>query len=206
MIDQVKNAGLETEDVDNHEFEIETKGKFKQIYKSYQSRLSNYNSVDFGDLILLPIKLFKENKQILEFYQKKFKYTLVDEYQDTNSAQYMMLRLLTELNRNLCCVGDEDQSIYGWRGAELKNILNFERDFDNSNIIRLEQNYRSTGNILKTASSIISENTERIGKKLWTSDKDGDPVLIRNFEDDDFEAIFIAQKIKEFKKKRYIPY
>ena len=201
MIDQVKNAGLETEDVDNHEFEIETKGKFKQIYKSYQSRLSNYNSVDFGDLILLPIKLFKENKQILEFYQKKFKYTLVDEYQDTNSAQYMMLRLLTELNRNLCCVGDEDQSIYGWRGAELKNILNFERDFDNSNIIRLEQNYRSTGNILKTASSIISENTERIGKKLWTSDKDGDPVLIRNFEDDDFEAIFIAQKIKEFKKK-----
>ena len=112
----------------------------------------------------------------------------------------MMLRLLTELNRNLCCVGDEDQSIYGWRGAELKNILNFERDFDNSNIIRLEQNYRSTGNILKTASSIISENTERIGKKLWTTDKDGDPVLIRNFEDDDFEAIFIAQKIKEFKK------
>ena len=101
----------------------------------------------------------------------------------------------------MCCVGDEDQSIYGWRGAELKNILNFERDFDNSNIIRLEQNYRSTGNILKTASSIISENTERIGKKLWTSDKDGDPVLIRNFEDDDFEAIFIAQKIKEFKKK-----
>ena len=202
MIDQVKNAGLEIEDVNNHEFEIETKGVFKQIYKSYQSRLSNYNSVDFGDLILLPIKLFKENKQILEFYQKKFKYTLVDEYQDTNSAQYMMLRLLTELNRNLCCVGDEDQSIYGWRGAELKNILNFERDFDNSNIIRLEQNYRSTGNILKTASSIISENTERIGKKLWTSDKDGDPVLIRNFEDDDFEAIFIAQKIKEFKKKR----
>ena len=201
MIDQVKNAGLETEDVKNHEFEIETKGKFKQIYKSYQSRLSNYNSVDFGDLILLPIKLFKENKEILEFYQKKFKYTLVDEYQDTNSAQYMMLRLLTELNRNLCCVGDEDQSIYGWRGAELKNILNFERDFDNSNIIRLEQNYRSTGNILKTASSIISENTERIGKKLWTTDKDGDPVLIRNFEDDDFEAIFIAQKIKEFKKK-----
>tara|TARA_B100000963_G_scaffold254871_1_gene223494 strand:+ start:291 stop:2426 length:2136 start_codon:yes stop_codon:yes gene_type:complete len=200
MIDQIKNAGLETEEINNHKFEIETKGKFKQIYKSYQSRLSNYNSVDFGDLILLPIKLFKENKEILEFYQKKFKYTLVDEYQDTNSAQYMMLRLLTEVNRNLCCVGDEDQSIYGWRGAELKNILNFERDFDNSNIIRLEQNYRSTGNILRTASSIISENKERIGKKLWTSGKDGEPVLIRNFEDDDFEAIFIAQKIKEFEK------
>ena len=135
----------------------------------------------------------------MEFYQKKFKYTLVDEYQDTNSAQYMMLRLLSELNKN-CVAGDEDQSIYGWRGAELKNILNFERDFDNSNIIRLEQNYRVTGNILKTASSIISENTERIGKKLWTSDKDGDPVLIRNFEDDDFEAIFIAQKSKNLKK------
>ncbi len=200
MIDQVKNAGLETGDVNNHRFEIETKGKFKQIYELYQMRLSNYNSVDFGDLILLPIKLFKENKDILSFYQKKFKYTLVDEYQDTNAAQYMLLRLLTEFNKNICCVGDEDQSIYGWRGAQLKNILNFEKDFANSKIIRLEQNYRSTGNILETASSLISENKERIGKKLWTKGSNGDQVVINNFEDDDFEALFISKKIQEFKK------
>ena len=116
MIDQLKNYGLFYNEISNHEFEHKTNGKLSTIYNLYQQRLRNYNSVDFGDLILLPIKLFKENKQILEFYQKKFKYTLVDEYQDTNSAQYMMLRLLTELNRNLCCVGDEDQSIYGWRG------------------------------------------------------------------------------------------
>ena len=124
-------------------------------------RLLNYNSVDFGDLILLPIKLFKENRDILSFYQQKFKYTLVDEYQDTNAAQYMLLRLLTEVKQNICCVGDEDQSIYGWRGAQLKNILNFEKDFENSKIIRLEQNYRSSGNILQAASSLISENKER---------------------------------------------
>jgi DNA helicase-2/ATP-dependent DNA helicase PcrA len=149
---------------------------------------------------MLPIKLFKENHNILNFYQEKFKYTLVDEYQDTNAAQYLLLRLLTECNSNICCVGDEDQSIYGWRGAQLKNILNFEKDFENSNIIRLEQNYRSTGNILKAASSLISENKERIGKKLWTVDEDGEPVVIRNFEDDEYEAMFIAKEIHELKK------
>ena len=202
MIDQVKNSGLETNQISNHKYEIETKGKFSQIYKSYQMRLLNYNSVDFGDLILLPIRLFKENRDILSFYQQKFKYTLVDEYQDTNAAQYMLLRLLTEVKQNICCVGDEDQSIYGWRGAQLKNILNFEKDFKNSKIIRLEQNYRSSGNILQTASSLISENKERIGKKLWTSDDDGDPVVINNLEDDDFEAIFIAQKIHELRKSQ----
>ncbi len=200
MIDQVKNLGLETNQINNHKFESETKGKFSEVYKLYQMRLLNYNSVDFGDLILLPIKLFKENIDILSFYQQKFKYTLVDEYQDTNAAQYMLLRLLTEVKQNICCVGDEDQSIYGWRGAQLRNILNFEKDFKDSKIIRLEQNYRSTGNILQTASSLISENKERIGKKLWTSDVDGEPVIINNLEDDDFEAIFISQKIHELRK------
>jgi DNA helicase-2/ATP-dependent DNA helicase PcrA len=200
MIDQAKNSGLTCDEVKNHKFELETDGKFGQIYKQYQERLSNFNSVDFGDLIMLPIKLFKENHNILNFYQEKFKYTLVDEYQDTNAAQYLLLRLLTECNSNICCVGDEDQSIYGWRGAQLKNILNFEKDFENSNIIRLEQNYRSTGNILKAASSLISENKERIGKKLWTVDEDGEPVVIRNFEDDEYEAMFIAKEIHELKK------
>ena len=200
MIDQAKNSGLTSVEVKNHKFELETDGKFSEVYKLYQERLSTFNSVDFGDLILLPIKLFKENHKILNFYQEKFKYTLVDEYQDTNAAQYLLLRLLTEYNRNICCVGDEDQSIYGWRGAQLKNILNFEKDFDNSQIIRLEQNYRSTGNILKAASSLISENKERIGKNLWTSDQEGEPVSINNFEDDEYEAIFIAKKIQELNK------
>ena len=202
MIDQAKNSGLTPDQVSNHKFELESDGKFSEIYKLYQERLLNFNSVDFGDLILLPIRLLRENHNILNFYQKKFKYTLVDEYQDTNAAQYLLLRLLTEYNNNICCVGDEDQSIYGWRGAQLKNILNFEKDFENSNIVRLEQNYRSTGNILKTASSLISENKERIGKKLWTSDQDGEPVTINNFEDDDFEAIFIAHKIQEFNNNK----
>ena len=200
MIDQAKNSGLTSVEVNNHKFELETDGKFSEVYKLYQERLSTFNSVDFGDLILLPIKLFKENHKVLNFYQEKFKYTLVDEYQDTNAAQYLLLRLLTEYNKNICCVGDEDQSIYGWRGAQLKNILNFEKDFDNSQIIRLEQNYRSTGNILKAASSLISENKERIGKNLWTSDQDGEPVTINNFEDDEYEAIFIAKKIQELNK------
>ena len=129
MIDQVKNLGLFPEDITNHEYENQTKGKFGQIYKAYQKRLSNFNSVDFGDLITLPIKLLRANNEMLNIYQKKFKYILVDEYQDTNGAQYILLRLLTGDRKNICCVGDEDQSIYGWRGAQLKNILNFERDF-----------------------------------------------------------------------------
>ena len=136
------------------------------------------------------------------FYQKKFKYILVDEYQDTNGAQYMLLRLLTGEKRNICCVGDEDQSIYGWRGAQLKNILNFDRDFVDAKIIRLEQNYRSTGNILKTASSLISENEERIGKDLWTSDSNGEPVKILNLENDEAEALYIAREIRNLVRNK----
>ena len=202
MIDQAKNLGLFPEDISNHEFEIKTDGKFGMIYKAYQERLKNFNSVDFGDLITLPVKLFKKNTEILNFYQKKFKYILVDEYQDTNGAQYMLLRLLTGEKRNICCVGDEDQSIYGWRGAQLKNILNFDRDFVDAKIIRLEQNYRSTGNILKTASSLISENEERIGKDLWTSDSNGEPVKILNLENDEAEALYIAREIRTLVKNK----
>jgi DNA helicase-2/ATP-dependent DNA helicase PcrA len=202
MIDQAKNLGLFPEDINNHEFEVKTDGKFGMIYKAYQERLKNFNSVDFGDLITLPVKLFKKNPEIQNFYQKKFKYILVDEYQDTNGAQYMLLRLLTGEKRNICCVGDEDQSIYGWRGAQLKNILNFDRDFVDAKIIRLEQNYRSTGNILKTASSLISENEERIGKDLWTSDSNGEPVKILNLENDEAEALYIAREIRNLVKNK----
>ena len=203
MIDQVKNSGLMVDQTHNHDFQSQTKGKFGEVYAKYQNRLLNYNSADFGDLILLPIKIFSENQEILNFYKDKFKYILVDEYQDTNAAQYMLLRLLTSSENNICCVGDEDQSIYGWRGAQLKNILNFEKDFKQSQIIRLEQNYRSTGNILKAASSLISENKERIGKNLWTADVEGEPVVINNFEDDDLEAMFIAKKILDLEKQSF---
>ncbi len=200
MIDQMKNFGLSSNEISNHDFEHQTKGKLSEIYTLYQKRLKDYNSVDFGDLILLPMKILRNNSQILETYQKKIKYILVDEYQDTNAAQYMLIRLLSGEKQNICCVGDEDQSIYGWRGAQLKNILNFENDFHGAEIVRLEQNYRSTGNILEAASSIISENKERIGKKLWTVDPVGEPVEIVNLENDEMEAVFVSEKINYLKE------
>ena len=200
MIDQLKNQGFSYDEIENHQFEIESGNKLSKVYRNYQERLRNFNSVDFGDLILLPLVLFKNNSDLLVFYQNKFKYILVDEYQDTNSTQYMLLRLLAGSKRNICCVGDEDQSIYGWRGAQLKNILNFEVDFEGAKIIRLEQNYRSTGNILGAATSLISENKERIGKKLWTNDPSGQPVKIINLENDALEAVFISKKIFELEK------
>ncbi len=200
MIDQMKNLGLDPNEITNHEFELKSKGKLSEIYKVYQKRLLDFNSVDYGDLLLLPLKLLRTNSEAGNFYQKKFKYILVDEYQDTNTVQYMFLRLLASLHQNICCVGDEDQSIYGWRGAQLRNILNFEKDFEDSRIIRLEQNYRSTGNILDVASTLISNNKERIGKKLWTSGQSGEMVEIINLENDEMEASFIAQNIIEYKK------
>ena len=196
FINQLKNLGLDPEKISSHEFQNFSNGKLKGIYSLYQERLKIFNAVDFGDLILHPLNLLKENKNLLNQYHSKFKYILVDEYQDTNASQYLFLRLLAEKNRNICCVGDEDQSIYGWRGAQLKNILNFEKDFPGSKIIRLEQNYRSSANILAAASNIISENTERIGKKLWTSDLDGEKVNIINVENDEIEAYQISEKIK----------
>ena len=200
MIDQLKNHGLSFSEISNHEFEHKTNGKLSLIYSMYQDRLKNFNSVDFGDLIMLPLEILKKEKELLLNYQKKFKYILVDEYQDTNASQYMLLRLLSGTKKYLLC-GDEDQSIYGWRGAQLKNILNFETDFDGAKIIRLEQNYRSSGNILNAASSLISENKERIGKKLWTSDPSGETVDIINLENDEIEAVFVANQIKKLIEK-----
>ena len=201
MIDQLKNQGLSHSEISNHEFEHKTSGKLSTVYSMYQDRLKNFNSVDFGDLIMLPLEILKKEKDLLFNYQKKFKYILVDEYQDTNASQYMLLRLLSGKKKNICCVGDEDQSIYGWRGAQLKNILNFENDFNGAKIIRLEQNYRSSGNILNAASSLISENKERIGKKLWTSDPSGETVDVVNLENDEMEAVFVADQIKKLVEK-----
>ena len=156
-------------------------------------------------MILKTFNLLKKNENVLEYYQNTIRYILVDEYQDTNTAQYLFLRLLANKHQNICCVGDEDQSIYGWRGAQLSNILNFEKHFKKSRIIRLEQNYRSTGNILSAASSIISENTERIGKTLWTKDSDGRKVKVINVDDDTAEAIRICEIIKQLIVKNKNP-
>ena len=203
FIDSLKNHGYSYNEISSHEFESFSNGKLSQIYEMYQNRLNTFNSVDFGDLILRPVNILRENAEVLEFYRKKFKYVLVDEYQDTNTAQYMLLRLITNKENNICCVGDEDQSIYGWRGAQLKNILNFEKDFPNSKIIRLEQNYRSTGNILSAASEIISENKERIGKNLWTQGSNGKKVKILNVEDDETEALTISKEIENLVDKNF---
>ena len=170
---------------------------FVDIYEQYQNRLRILNAVDFGDLILLCLKLFQDHSDLLQKNQQQFHYILVDEYQDTNVAQYLWLRLLTQGHGNLCCVGDDDQSIYGWRGAEVGNILRFEKDFPGAKIIRLEQNYRSTSPILGAASGLISHNKSRLGKELWTDvDQEADPVFIKGVWDGEAEARYIGEEIE----------
>src|SRR5690606_1547453 len=149
-----------------------------EIYAQYQDRLLTLNAVDFGDLLMHCVKLFQAHPDVLKQWQDRFRYILVDEYQDTNVAQYMWLRLLAQGHRNICCVGDDDQSIYGWRGAEVGNILRFEQDFPGAQVIRLEQNYRSTPQILGAASGLISANQGRLGKTLWTDAEPGEKVRL----------------------------
>ena len=171
-------------------------GKGPKLYKLYQERLSILNSVDFGDLILLPIRLMQGNPDLLEKYQGTLRFILVDEYQDTNVAQYLWLRLLAEGHKNICCVGDDDQSIYGWRGAEVRNILSFEKDFPGAKIVRLEQNYRSTPHILAAASSLIATNTKRLGKTLWTDSKSGEKVKLISHWNGEEEARWLGDEIE----------
>ncbi|MCH1563177.1 MAG: UvrD-helicase domain-containing protein, partial [Rhodobacteraceae bacterium] len=167
-----------------------------ELYVQYQQRLRELNAVDFGDLILLVVQLFQENAEILSKYQKWFKYILVDEYQDTNVAQYLWLRLLAQNHKNICCVGDDDQSIYGWRGAEVGNILRFDKDFVGAKIVRLEQNYRSTPHILAAASAVISGNKDRLGKNLWTENQEGQKVRLIGHWDGEEEARWIGEEIE----------
>lgn len=166
------------------------------IYKLYQERLSELNCVDFGDLILMCLVLFQRHTDVLEMYQHQFRYILVDEYQDTNVAQYLLLRVLSAVSQNICCVGDDDQSIYGWRGAQVGNILRFEQDYPGACVVRLEQNYRSTKHILGAASSLISNNHHRLGKTLWTNDPEGLPILIKGTWDGEDEARFVIGSIE----------
>ncbi|MEO0107237.1 MAG: UvrD-helicase domain-containing protein [candidate division WOR-3 bacterium] len=169
----------------------------KTIYKIYNQRLRENNALDFDDLILKAVELFETHPEVLERYQEKFKYIMVDEYQDTNHAQYVFTKLLASKYRNLCVVGDDDQSIYSWRGAEIKNILDFERDYPETRIVKLEQNYRSTKIILRAASEVVKNNTRRKPKILWCENEPGEPIEYFDAEDDKQEARFVAEKILE---------
>ena len=175
-------------------------GRGVEFYTQYQNRLKTLNAADFGDLLLHVVNIFQNNADVLEKYQNGFKYILVDEYQDTNIAQYMWLRLLAAKHRNICCVGDDDQSIYGWRGAEVGNILRFERDFEGAKVVRLEQNYRSTPDILATASGIIAGNKDRLGKTLWTARKDGEKVRLIGHWDGEEEARWVGEDLESYQR------
>ncbi len=171
------------------------------VYTRYQERLKTLNACDFGDLLLHNLTLFREHPEVLESWQDRFHYLLVDEYQDTNVGQYLWLRLLAQKHKNICCVGDDDQSIYGWRGAEVGNILRFEKDFPGAKIIRLEQNYRSTGHILAAASGLIAKNRERLGKTLWTDADMGEKVHVRGLWDSEEEARWVGEEIETAQRR-----
>ena len=188
----------ETQNQSSHEL-------IREIYVEYQNRLIQSNSADFGDLLIHPLELLRTNSDVLNNWQSKITHILIDEYQDTNTAQYLWIRLLCNKNNDICCVGDDDQSIYGWRGAEVKNILGFEKDFDGAKIIRLEQNYRSTNKILEAANSVIKNNTNRLGKNLWTDLPEGKDIEITGLYDSKEEARFIVESIENhINNKRHL--
>ena len=202
FINQWKNKGLLPKNVVTKK-SLPLEKAILNVYKFYQERLKILNSCDFGDLILLCVTMFENNPDILELYLNNFKYILVDEYQDSNYIQSKWLNLLAKKNNNICCVGDDDQSIYSWRGAEIKNFLDFNKIYKHTKIIKLEQNYRSTQNILGAASGLISKNNNRMGKKLWTDSKDGELVKITCYKNGKEEAIGISDIIEQKLKKKY---
>ncbi len=196
-ISSLKNQMISPEEFEKHIASNLIQRKIAQIYLEYNKRLKDNNSMDFDDLLLKPIELFTHHQRILQKYRGRFKYILVDEYQDTNKAQYELLRMLTTSRIKICVVGDDAQSIYGWRGAEIKNMLNFEKDFPKAKTFRLEQNYRSTGIILKAADSVIKNNSNQIQKTLWTENNDGEEISILKCTDEKDEAFKIAKQIKK---------
>ncbi|WP_417261561.1 ATP-dependent helicase [Celeribacter sp.] len=201
MIDSWKNRALTPSAVSGGEGS-EFNGMGVKLYAQYQDRLATLNAVDFGDLLLHMVVIFQKHPDLLEQYQRWFKYILVDEYQDTNIAQYLWLRLLAGGHKNICCVGDDDQSIYGWRGAEVGNILRFEKDFPGAKVVRLEQNYRSTPHILAAASSVIAGNRDRLGKELWTSETEGELVRLIGHWDGEEEARWVGEQIEDHHEGR----
>ena len=202
IIDKWKNKGLFPNNVVTKKGEIWEKG-ILNVYKIYQEKILALNACDFGDLILHCVSIFENKQDILNIYSNNFKYILVDEYQDINFIQNKWLNLLAKKHKNICCVGDDDQSIYSWRGAEIKNFLNFDQIYKNSKKITLEQNYRSTQNILSTASGLISKNLGRLGKKLWTDGEDGELVKLSCYKNGKDEAIIISDIIEKKLKKKF---
>jgi DNA helicase-2/ATP-dependent DNA helicase PcrA len=206
LIDRWKNRGWTPDQIDAAESEAYANGKGAELYARYQERLKALNACDFGDLLLHMVVILKTHRDVLEFYQQRFKYILVDEYQDTNQAQYLWLRLLARERKNICCVGDDDQSIYSWRGAEVANILRFEKDFPGAAVIRLEQNYRSTPHILAAASGLIAHNGGRLGKTLWTEARDegggeGQKVRVVGVWDGPEEARRVGEEIEAAQRR-----
>ncbi len=200
IIDRWKNKGWYPKDVVLSKKEILEKN-FLNVYSIYQNKLTDLNACDFGDLILHCVKIFQNNEDISEIYSKNFKYILVDEYQDTNHIQSEWLKLLSYHHKNICCVGDDDQSIYSWRGAEIKNFLEFDKVYKNVKVIRLENNYRSSQNILTVASNLIKNNSNRVGKNLYSSKENGDLVNLNCYRNGKDEAIGVGDQIEQLKKK-----
>ncbi|WPZ13060.1 UvrD-helicase domain-containing protein [Nitratireductor rhodophyticola] len=208
MIDGWKNKGLAPKEIPEGDARAFANGKGRELYTAYQERLKTLNAVDFGDLLCHPIRILRDNPDVLAEYHRRFRYILVDEYQDTNTAQYLWLRLLAQRPKstepvNICCVGDDDQSIYGWRGAEVDNILRFEKDFPGAAVIRLERNYRSTAHILGAASHLIANNEGRLGKTLFTehSDPDDPKVKVHAAWDSEEEARAVGEEIEALQVK-----
>ena len=196
LIDGWKNKGLTPADIDAGESEAYANGRGQELYAAYQARLVALNACDFGDLLLHMLVILRRDRDVLAGYQRRFRYIMVDEYQDTNSVQYLWLRLLAQERRNLCCVGDDDQSIYSWRGAQVENILRFEKDFPAAKVIKLEQNYRSTPHILAAASGVIANNAGRLGKTLWTEEAEGEKVKVLGIWDGPEEARRVGEEIE----------
>ena len=200
MIDRWKNKALLPGRVPDGESFAFANGLGDDLYKDYQNRLKELNACDFGDLLLHMVTIFQNHPDVLSQYHNRYRYMMVDEYQDTNLAQYLWLRLLAQGSKNICCVGDDDQSIYGWRGAEVGNILKFEKDFPGAKIVRLEQNYRSTGHILGAASGVISANTGRLGKTLWTEGEMGEKVTVTGVWDSKEEARKVGEMVEDLQR------
>jgi len=209
MIDGWKNKGLDPAQIPEGDARAFANGKGRELYAAYQNRLLTLNACDFGDLLLHPIRIFRNHADVLKDYHDKFRYILVDEYQDTNTAQYMWLRLLAQrpkgVPQNVCCVGDDDQSIYGWRGAEVDNILRFEKDFPGAKVIKLERNYRSTEHILGAAGHLIAHNEGRLGKTLFTdrTDPDDEKVQVHAAWDSEEEARAVGEEIEQLQRKSH---
>ena len=197
-IDDCKNAGQTPDDLPAGDYLAD---KIAQVYAAYQKRLKQCNALDFGDLVLMTVRLFEAFPEVLARYQDRYRWIQVDEYQDTNPIQYRLVKLLAGARRNLCVVGDDDQSIYRWRGADIRNILDFEDDFPGVKVVKLEQNYRSTRTILAAAGAVVAKNRGRKGKTLWTENPPGEPVVYRRLADERDEARYVCRQIEQYVRK-----